>query len=99
MLTRGGGGARGRVRAAVFETAVMGVPDAMMGEKVGAIVGLKPGANADPREIREFLHARLADFKIPQFMIMRPDALPRNPGGKILKGRVRNGAGGGRPTK
>src|SRR5260370_18570885 len=84
---------------AVFETAVMGVPDAMMGEKVGAIVVLKPGANADPREIREFLHARLADFKIPQFMIMRPDALPRNPGGKILKGRVRNGAGGGRPTK
>jgi long-chain acyl-CoA synthetase len=77
---------------AVFETAVMGVPDAMMGEKVGAIVVLKPGAQADPCEIREFLHDRLADFKIPQFMIMRGDPLPRNPGGKILKGRLRKEA-------
>src|SRR5258707_302949 len=41
---------------AVFETAVMGVPAAMMGEKVGAIVVLKPGEQADPCEIREFLH-------------------------------------------
>ncbi len=59
---------------AVFECAVMGVPDTMMGEKVGAVVVLKPGANAEPREICEFLKGRLADFKIPQFMIIRPDA-------------------------
>ena len=74
---------------AVYECAVMGVPDTMMGEKVGAVVVLKPGAKAEPREICEFLKGRLADFKIPQFMIIRSEALPRNPGGKILKPRLR----------
>jgi long-chain acyl-CoA synthetase len=74
---------------AVFECAVMGVPDQMMGEKVGAVVVLKPDAKADPFEICEFLKGRLADFKIPQFMIIRAEALPRNPGGKILKPRLR----------
>jgi acyl-CoA synthetase (AMP-forming)/AMP-acid ligase II len=74
---------------AVFECAVMGVPDTMMGEKVGAIVVLKPGAEAQPVEICEFLEGRLADFKIPQYMSIRPEALPRNPGGKILKSRLR----------
>ncbi len=74
---------------AVYECAVMGVPDAMMGEKVGAVIVLKPGAKAEPEEIREFLKGRLADFKIPQFMAIRADPLPRNPGGKILKPRLR----------
>ena len=83
---------------AVFETAVMGVPDQMMGEKVGAIVVLKPGANADPSAIRAFLLERLADFKIPQYLILRPDPLPRNPGGKILKARLRKEASWGSPV-
>jgi len=74
---------------AVYECAVMGVPDTMMGEKVGAVVVLKPGARAEPAAICEFLKGRLADFKIPQFMAIRPDPLPRNPGGKILKPRLR----------
>jgi acyl-CoA synthetase (AMP-forming)/AMP-acid ligase II len=77
---------------AVFECAVMGVPDTMMGEKVGAVVVLKPRATAAPREICEFLKGRLADFKIPQFVIIRADPLPRNPGGKILKPRLRKEA-------
>jgi len=77
---------------AVFECAVMGVPDTMMGEKVGAVVVLKPRAKAEPREICEFLRGRLADFKIPQFVIIRADPLPRNPGGKILKPRLRKEA-------
>lgn len=77
---------------AVFECAVMGVPDTMMGEKVGAIVVLKPGVQVHPAEICEFLQGRLADFKIPQFMLIRPETLPRNPGGKILKSRLRKEA-------
>jgi acyl-CoA synthetase (AMP-forming)/AMP-acid ligase II len=77
---------------AVFECAVMGVPDTMMGEKVGAVVVLKPRATAAPPEICEFLKGRLADFKIPQFVIIRADPLPRNPGGKILKPRLRKEA-------
>ncbi len=80
---------------AVYECAVMGVPDSMMGEKVGAVVVLKPGAKAKPAEICEFLHGRLADFKIPQFMMIRADPLPRNAGGKILKPRLRKEAAWG----
>jgi long-chain acyl-CoA synthetase len=84
---------------AVFECAVMGVPDTMMGEKVGAVVVLKPGAKAQPAEICEFLKGVLADFKIPQFMMIRADPLPRNPGGKTLKPRLRKEAAWGPPLR
>jgi len=84
---------------AVFECAVMGVPDTMMGEKVGAIVVLKPGAEAQAAEIRSFLEGRLADFKIPQYMLIRAETLPRNPGGKILKSRLRKEVEWGSPLK
>jgi long-chain acyl-CoA synthetase len=84
---------------AIFECAVMGVPDTMMGEKVGAFVVLKPGAKAEPEEICEFLESLLADFKIPQFMIIRSELLPRNPGGKILKPRLRQDADWGKPLR
>ncbi len=84
---------------AVYECAVMGVPDTMMGEKVGAVVVLKPGAKTEPAEICEFLKGRLADFKIPQYMAIRPDPLPRNPGGKILKPRLRKETAWGNPLR
>jgi acyl-coenzyme A synthetase/AMP-(fatty) acid ligase len=84
---------------AVYECAVMGVPDAMMGEKVGAIVVLKPGAKAEPAEICEFLKGRIADFKIPQYLMIRAEPLPRNPGGKILKPRLRREAAWGKPLR
>ena len=74
---------------AVFESAVIGVPDAMMGEKVGAVIVLKPGASAEPHEICRFARERIADFKVPQYVVFRTDALPRNPGGKILKAQLR----------
>ena len=70
---------------AVFEVAVLGVPDEMMGEKVGAVVVLRPGTDADPQEIRAFVRERIADFKVPQFIAFRADPLPRNAGGKVLK--------------
>jgi long-chain acyl-CoA synthetase len=75
--------------SSVFEVAVMGVPDAMMGEKVGAIVVPKPGGTIDIAEVIEFASTRLADFKVPQYMVIQTDFLPRNPGGKILKKALR----------
>jgi long-chain acyl-CoA synthetase len=77
---------------AIFEVAVMGVPDEMMGEKVGAVVVLKPGMSASAQEICAFAREHIADFKVPQFLVLRQEALPRNPGGKILKGRLRKEA-------
>jgi len=75
----------------VFEVAVVGVPDAMMGEKVGAIVVPRPGRTIDPRELRDFVSDQLADFKVPQFVAVREEPLPRNPGGKVLKPELRSG--------
>ncbi len=82
---------------AVFESAVMGVPDKMMGEKVGAVIVLRPGKQATPQEIAAFARERLGDFKVPQFIVMRAEPLPRNPGGKILKRAIRQSVEWGSP--
>ena len=73
----------------VFEVAVMGVPDAMMGEKVGAVIVANPGVDLDPKDIAAFARTLLADFKVPQYISLRTQPLPRNPGGKVLKPLLR----------
>ena len=74
---------------AVFEVAVMGVPDEVMGEKVGAVVVPKPGMSIDVNDLLEYAGTVLADFKVPQYVVVRKEMLPRNPGGKILKKQLR----------
>ncbi|NYJ03823.1 class I adenylate-forming enzyme family protein [Petropleomorpha daqingensis] len=74
---------------AVGEVAVVGVPDSMMGEKVGAVVVPLPGHELDPQELVVFAKERLADFKVPQYVAVRAEPLPRNPGGKVLKPPLR----------
>ena len=73
----------------VAEAAVLGVPDEMMGEKVGAVLVPAPGATLDLPAIRDYLASRLADFKIPQHLAVSQAPLPRNPGGKLVKARIR----------
>ncbi len=84
---------------AVFESAVLGVPDTMMGEKVGAVIVLRAGTDAQPAEICSFVRDRIADFKVPQYIVLRTDPLPRNPGGKILKARLRKEIEWGLPLR
>jgi len=84
---------------AVFEVAVMGVPDQMMGEKVGAVVVLRPDTKADAKEIADFARELIADFKVPQYISFRAEPLPRNPGGKVLKGTLRKDAEWGDPIR
>jgi long-chain acyl-CoA synthetase len=83
----------------VFEVAVMGVADEMMGEKVGAVIVPKPGKTVEPGELLAFARERLADFKIPQYVAIRSEALPRNPGGKILKKQLRTGTDWGKAVR
>jgi acyl-CoA synthetase (AMP-forming)/AMP-acid ligase II len=83
----------------IFEVAVMGVPDEMMGEKVGAVVVPKPGHSIEIRSVISFAATCLADFKIPQYMVVRNDFLPRNPGGKILKKALRETVDWGKPLR
>jgi long-chain acyl-CoA synthetase len=73
----------------VGEAAVVAVPDDMMGEKVGAVIVPAAGTNADVDAIIAHVRGRLADFKVPQYVALREEPLPRNPGGKVLKGRLR----------
>jgi acyl-CoA synthetase (AMP-forming)/AMP-acid ligase II len=70
---------------AVGEVSVVGVPDSMMGEKVGAVIVPAAGATIDREELLEFAREHLADFKVPQFVCVRDEPLPRNAGGKVLK--------------
>ncbi len=83
----------------IFEVAVLGVPDTMMGEKVGAVVVPRPGHSPDPAEICEFASALLADFKIPQYLVLRTEPLPRNAGGKALKPVLRDTTEWGKPLR
>lgn len=73
----------------VAESAVVGVPDSMMGEKVGAVIVPLPGTPFREAEVVAYLRERLADFKVPQYFMLHDAALPRNPGGKVLKTRLR----------
>jgi acyl-CoA synthetase (AMP-forming)/AMP-acid ligase II len=73
----------------VFEVAVIGVPDEMMGEKVGAVLVPTPGQQLDLDAVLAHARERLADFKVPQFTAVRADPLPRNAGGKVLKPMLR----------
>ncbi len=76
----------------VFEVAVLGVKDPMMGEKVGAIVVPVPGSSFNAAEMLEFASSKLADFKVPQYVLTRNEPLPRNAGGKVLKATLKSDA-------
>jgi acyl-CoA synthetase (AMP-forming)/AMP-acid ligase II len=84
---------------AVFEVAVMGVPDTMMGEKVGAVIVPRPGQKLDVDDLIAFARKHLADFKVPQFVAMRTEPMPRNPGGKMLKPVLRRETEWGKPLR
>ncbi len=74
----------------VAEAAAVGVPDEMMGEKVGAAIVPVAGVTLDVAAVLAHCRELLADFKVPQFVAVRSEPLPRNPGGKVLKAQLRD---------
>ncbi|HEY6306530.1 MAG TPA: long-chain-fatty-acid--CoA ligase [Candidatus Angelobacter sp.] len=73
---------------AVYEIAVIPVPDPRWGEAPKALVVLKPGAAATENELLEFCRGRLAHYKCPRSVEFM-DALPKTGTGKVLKKELR----------
>ena len=68
----------------IAAAAVVGVPDALYGEEVAAVVVLKSGATTTEQEVIDYCKARLADFKCPKTVHLVDD-IPKGPTGKLLK--------------
>src|SRR5262245_40889199 len=68
----------------VQETIVFAIPDAKRGHVIGAAFVPRPGANIVERELLTFLRSNLANFKVPQKIVVR-DALPRTSSGKLIR--------------
>jgi oxalate---CoA ligase len=66
---------------AILEAAVFAMPDARLGEEVGATVVLSEGASASEQEIREFVTQRMAEFKTPRRIIIVAE-IAKGPTGK-----------------
>jgi long-chain acyl-CoA synthetase len=75
---------------AIFECAVIGIPDEQWGEKVRAVVSLKPGQKVTPEEIMEWCKGEIAGYKRPREVKIIPE-IPKNSIGKILKRELREG--------
>ncbi len=68
----------------VREAAVIGMPDAALGEEVAAAVVAKDGQTIDVAELKAFVKDQVAGYKYPR-VIWVVDELPKGPTGKILK--------------
>ncbi|MFG2210219.1 FadD3 family acyl-CoA ligase [Streptomyces sp. NPDC048638] len=75
----------------IADIAVVGAPDERLGEIGVAFVVPVRGAAPDPGELTAWTRERLANFKVPRRYHLLPE-LPRNAGGKILKGELRRTA-------
>ncbi len=74
----------------VVECAVFAVPDPRLGEEVGAAVVLTEGSTLTPEALREHCVAHMAKYKVPRYLWLRRELLPRNASGKFLKRELRD---------
>ena len=58
------------------------------GDRIGAAVVLKAGADASPAELSQYVKSRLAAYKYPR-RVWLADSLPKGPTGKILRREVK----------
>jgi fatty-acyl-CoA synthase len=73
---------------AVFECAVIALPDSRFGEIPAAIVVLKPGQTLDEAALIEHCRRHIAHFKVPK-RVRFVESLPKGGTGKILKRELR----------
>jgi long-chain acyl-CoA synthetase len=76
----------------VLDVAVVGVPHRELGEEVKAVVQLRDGSTTTIEDLQAYCGQRLASFKVPAYVDLREEPLPRNPAGKVLKSVLRDGS-------
>ena len=76
---------------AIGQVAVVGAPDARLGEVGYAFVVAAPGAEASGEEIIAWCREQMANYKVPRYVEF-VDALPLNASGKVLKFELRERA-------
>ena len=73
---------------AVFDVAVVGVPDVKYGEEVCACIQLRADMTVSEEDIREFCRGRIAHYKVPRYVRFM-DSFPLTISGKVQKYLIR----------
>jgi acyl-CoA synthetase (AMP-forming)/AMP-acid ligase II len=73
---------------AVAQAAVVGMPDARLGEVGAAFVVVRDGATLTPDELIAWARDHVANYKVPRHVEITHD-LPVNASGKVVKGALR----------
>lgn len=76
---------------AIAEVAIIGLPDARMGEVTAACVVMRPGSSLSLDELTAWARERMANYKVPRHLFVLAD-LPRTPLGKVQKFALREAA-------
>ncbi len=71
----------------VQETIVFAIPDSKRGQVLGAAVVARVGSQVGEKELLAFLRANLANFKVPDRIVVR-ESLPRTSSGKTIRDAV-----------
>jgi acyl-coenzyme A synthetase/AMP-(fatty) acid ligase len=68
----------------VFEVAVVGVPDDLLGQAIKAFIALRPDARLEERDVIRHCRAHLEPFMVPSAVVF-VDEIPKTATGKIAK--------------
>ena len=71
----------------IEQAAIVGTPDPRLGEKNCLCVIVKPGASLALDEVVAFLKGRVADYKLPEVVVIMDD-FPMTPTGKIRRSEL-----------